>query len=446
MAEDTTQTEQPEQVAQDDTLTGQNDLTGQVAAAEPAAEETPEKEKSAGKAKASPARPTASGGQNSQPKHAYEQVIAPTPGVAGEKKHAYPGKVRGMMLVGVFTVILEAFIMIVLVAASFLGNEPFELSAVRNETILILPRSSMSMIALLSLFIAIAVSVAIQHTIVDPMRRMTWHMNELAQGDFSTRMPPNKRFEIKEARQFTESFNKAAEELAGTEIMRSNFISDFSHEFRTPIASISGFAQLLRDPDLSPEERNDYLDIIVDESKRLSNLSEDILSLSRMESTSILQNVENVNVTETLRRSIAVVGVKAAAKNVSIDFKLAECNVEGNSDYLSQLWTNILDNAIKFSPEGGKVSVELAERTMLTDPARREVVCKIADEGCGMDERTRTHLFDRFYQGDTSHAQEGNGLGLALCKRIVDLHEGGIRVESAPDAGSTFIVSIPCSR
>ncbi len=378
--------------------------------------------------------------------HAYEQAIPANPGVAGPKRSAYPKKVRGMIMVGVFTLVLEAFIMIVLIAASFLGDEPFELSAVRNETFLVLPRSSMSMIALLSLFIAIAVSVAIERTIVRPLRSMTWYMGELAQGDFSVRMPANKKFEIAEARQFTKSFNTAAEELAGTEIMRSNFISDFSHEFRTPIASISGFAQLLRDPDLTPEERSCYLDIIIDESKRLSNLSEDILSLSRMESTSILQNIESVNVTEGLRRSIAVVGVKAAAKNVSIDFTLAECVVMGNADYLSQLWTNILENAIKFSPDSGKVRVNLIERTMLTDPDQREIACTISDDGCGMDERTRVHLFDRFYQGDTSHTQEGNGLGLALCKRIVDLHNGTIMVESELGKGSTFTITIPRKR
>ena len=383
----------------------------------------------------------ASGASRASSADASPASVSPT-----KQRAPYPKKVRGMLMVGVFTLVLEAFIMVVLIAASFLGDEPFELSAVRNETFLVLPRSSMSMIALLSLFIAIAVSIAIERTIVLPLRNMTWHMNELAQGDFSVRMPPNKRFEITEAKQFTKSFNTAAEELSGTEIMRSNFISDFSHEFRTPIASISGFAQLLRDPDLSPEERNEYLDIIIDESQRLSNLSEDILSLSRMESTSILQNIENVNVTETLRRSIAIVGVKAAAKNVSIDFKLAECSIEGNADYLSQLWTNILDNAVKFSPDSGKVSATLAERNMISDPARREIVCTIIDNGCGMDERTRAHLFDRFYQGDTSHAQEGNGLGLALCNRIVDLHNGTIRVESAPGEGSSFVVVLPCAR
>ena len=121
----------------------------------------------------------------------------------------------------------------------------------------------MSMIALLSLLLAIMISVAIERTIVKPMRSMTWHMGELAKGDFSIRMPPNDRIEINEAKQFTKSFNKAAEELSGIEIMRANFISDFSHEFRTPIASISGFAQLLRNQNLSPKERDEYLDIII---------------------------------------------------------------------------------------------------------------------------------------------------------------------------------------
>lgn len=353
----------------------------------------------------------------------------------------HPKRLRGMVTIGSFALTLEAFIMIVLTAASFLGGEPFELSAVGDETFLMLPRSSMSMIALLSLLLAVVISVAIERTIVKPMRSMTWHMGELAKGDFSIRMPPNERIEINEAKQFTKSFNKAAEELSGIEIMRANFISDFSHEFRTPIASISGFAQLLRDQNLSEEEREEYLDIIIDESKRLSNLSEDILNLSRMESSSILTNVGTVDVAEGLRRSIAIVEPNADEKNITIDVDIDEAELIGNADYLSQLWTNILQNAVKFTPENGRIDVSLKSAQ---DTKNRTVTCTISDNGCGMDETTRAHLFERFYQGDTSHAQEGNGLGLALCKRIVDLHGGTIRVKSALDKGSTFIVTLPC--
>ncbi len=353
----------------------------------------------------------------------------------------HPKRIRGIAAVGVFTLILEAFIMIVLTAASFLGGEPFELSAVGGETFLVLPRSSMSMIALLSLLLAIMISVAIERTIVKPMRSMTWHMGELAKGDFSIRMPPNDRIEINEAKQFTKSFNKAAEELSGIEIMRANFISDFSHEFRTPIASISGFAQLLRDQNLSPEERDEYLDIIIDESRRLSNLSEDILNLSRMESSNILTNVGTIDVAEGLRRSIAIVEPNANEKDIAVTVDIDETQVIGNADYLSQLWTNILQNAVKFTPKGGSIKISLKNSQV---QKTKSVTCAISDDGCGMDESTRTHLFERFYQGDTSHAQEGNGLGLALCKRIVDLHGGTIRVISAPGKGSTFVVTLPC--
>ncbi len=357
-------------------------------------------------------------------------------------RSAHPKRLRGMAAVGVFTLILEAFIMIVLTAASFLGGEPFELSAVGGETFLVLPRSSMSMIALLSLLLAVMISVAIERTIVKPMRSMTWHMGELAKGDFSIRMPPNERIEINEAKQFTKSFNKAAEELSGIEIMRANFISDFSHEFRTPIASISGFAQLLRDQNLSEEERDEYLDIIIDESRRLSNLSEDILNLSRMESSNILTNVGTIDVAEGLRRSIAIVEPNANEKNIAVTVDIDETQVIGNADYLSQLWTNILQNAVKFTPKGGSIKISLKNSQV---QKTKSVTCTISDDGCGMDESTRTHLFERFYQGDTSHAQEGNGLGLALCKRIVDLHGGTIRVISAPGKGSTFVVTLPCN-
>lgn len=353
----------------------------------------------------------------------------------------HPKRIHGMAMIGILMLTLEAFIIIVLIAALLLDGEPFELSAVDSETFLAL-RSNMSKIALLSLLLAVVIFVAFERTIIKPMRNMTWHMGELAKGDFSIRMPPNERFAINEVKQFTKSFNKAAEELSGIETMRANFISDFSHEFRTPIASISGFAQLLRDQNLSKEERKEYLDVIIDESKRLSNLSEDILSLSRIESSSILTNIGTVDVAEGLRRSITIVEPNVNEKSIAINVDIDEAELVGNADYLSQLWTNILQNAVKFTPKNGRIDVSLKTTQ---DAKNRTVTCTISDNGCGMDETTRAHLFERFYQGDTSHAQEGNGIGLALCKRIVDLHGGTIRVKTALDKGSTFTVTLPCN-
>ena len=302
-------------------------------------------------------------------------------------------------------------------------------------------------IAFGSMALATILTACLYRTLGKPLRQMTAAVQQLARGNFSVRMPERRAWHLREVDEFARAFNTAAEELAGTEMMRAGFISDFSHEFRTPINSLSGFAQLLQEDGLSPEERAEYLRLIVDESARLAGLSERILLLSKMEAAAILPDAGDVDVTETVRRAAAIVEPKAAAKGMALALSLDECRIRGNGDYLVQLWTNLLDNAVKFSPEGGQVSVALyggrAGEEDRGASAGDHVACWVSDEGPGMDATTREHLFDRFYQGDTSHASEGSGLGLALCKRIAELHGGSIEAASAPGKGSTFEVRLP---
>lgn len=311
------------------------------------------------------------------------------------------------------------------------------------------PAAIAATLLLASIILAVIVCVAIGHTLVSPLRRMTLAMSHLAQGDFSFRIEKTGSHTIKEIDEFARSFNIAASELAGTEMMRAGFISDFSHEFRTPINSLSGFAQLLQEDDITDDERHEYAGIIVEESQRLAGLSERILLLSKMEAATILPDIEEVDVAEQLRRSVLLLEPKLQEKNVGIDLGLDAACTYGNSDYLSQLWLNLLDNAVKFSPEGGHVNVALYRGRAAEeghDSSQDSMVVWISDEGCGMDTDTMAHVFDRFYQGDTSHASKGSGLGLALCKRIVELHGGSIDVQSAPGKGSVFEVRLPLGR
>ena len=198
--------------------------------------------------------------------------------------------------------------------------------------------------------------------------------------------------------------------------------------------------------DLTDEERREYAGIIVEESKRLSGLSERILLLSKMEAAAMLPSIEEVDVAEQLKRTVMLLEPKLEEKDIRIDLNLDACTVSGNADYLAQLWLNLLDNAVKFSPHGGRVSLALyggrtgeEGRTASAD----EAVIWISDEGCGMDSATMAHIFDRFYQGDSSHASKGSGLGLALCKRIAELHGGTVDVQSAPGKGAVFEVRLP---
>lgn len=347
---------------------------------------------------------------------------------------------RAGMRAAATTAMLAAFIAVVVVAfcaaVAAVGFFLVESGVVPLER-LVGPDVVVAVIACGSAVLAVVLATCLDRTLGRPLRQMTAAMGELARGNFGFRMEERGAWHLREVDEFARSFNTAAEELAGTEIMRAGFISDFSHEFRTPINSLSGFAQLLREEDLAPEERDEYLQVIVEESQRLAGLSESILMLSKMEAAAILPDVEEVDVAESVRRAAAIVEPKAAAKDVGLALSLDECRIRGNGDYLVQLWTNLLDNAVKFSPAGAPVSVALY------GGGGDEVVCWVSDEGPGMDDQTLAHLFDRFYQGDPSHSREGSGLGLSLCKRIVELHGGTVEVSSLASKGTSFEVRLP---
>lgn len=353
---------------------------------------------------------------------------------------------RTVAITAMLAVFIAVVIAVFCTAMGFVGALLVETGHMSLER-LTSPDAVIGFIVFGSAVLAVILAACLYRTLGEPLRQMTAAVQQLAHGNFDVRMPERGVWHLREVDEFARAFNTAAEELAGTEMMRAGFIGDFSHEFCTPINSLSGFAQLLQEDDLPPEERSEYLQIIVDESQRLAGLSERILLLSKMEAAAILPDAELVDVAETVRRAAAIVEPKASAKGVSLALALDEGAVRGNDDYLVQLWTNLLDNAVKFSPEGARVDVALyggriGEEGRAPTPDDC-VTCWVSDEGPGMDERTREHVFDRFFQGDTSHAGEGSGLGLALCRRIVELHGGTIEVASIPGKGSSFEVRLP---
>lgn len=300
----------------------------------------------------------------------------------------------------------------------------------------------------LAILIGISMVVMIHFVILKPVQGMVDAMKRLAAGDFSVRMTTDGWMSPLplELRDYTEAFNIAAEELGGTELLRKDFVSNFSHEFKTPITSMAGFADLiLEDDEMPAEERNEYLQIISSEAHRLANLSNSVLALSKVESQTILTERATFNLTEQLRQTVLMMEQKAKTKDITIDFEGEDCDFEGAEDLLKEVWVNLLDNAIKYSPEGTSVEVKLSksESTDASSGAPSDITVTIQDHGYGMDEATQKHIFDQFYQGDTSHKSEGNGLGLAMVQKVVELHGGTISVESAPGTGSTFTVTLP---
>lgn len=263
---------------------------------------------------------------------------------------------------------------------------------------------------------------------------------KVAAGDYSIRLAPMRgdgkkdEFEV-----LFEDFNTMAEELATTEIMKNDFISTVSHEMRTPITLISNYAEALGSENLPEEERNACIHRIREAAKRLSVLITDILKLNRLDHQKITPKKTPFNLSESIAACILSFDAKMDEKNIQLECDLDEdVTLSSDEELLSIVWTNLISNAVKFTEEYGQIRI-----VMKTE--KDSVWVSVEDTGCGMDEKSLHHIFDRFYQADTSHATEGNGLGLALVKRIVLLLQGTVTVESTPGRGSTFTVRLPQS-
>ena len=285
-----------------------------------------------------------------------------------------------------------------------------------------------------SVIIGTCISAAVASKIVRPVREVKKAMHRVEKGDFSQRLEVTGfNGEIDE---LIESYNKMAQELGGIEMFRENFINSFSHEFKTPIVSIQGFAKQLKKENLSEEKKQEYIDIIISESRRLTNLSSNILMLSKLENQQIITDKTSFSLDEQIRNCILLLEKQWTAKDISFDIDMQEIQYTTNAEMLSQVWVNIIGNAIKFSPEGSSIRVKLFKEGDV-------ITAEITDRGIGMDQQTISHIFERFYQGDRAHASEGNGLGLPLVNRIVELCNGNIRVESQYGKGTNFIVTLP---
>ncbi len=268
---------------------------------------------------------------------------------------------------------------------------------------------------------------------LSPMKELAKATERVAKGDFTVRLPSEYNGEMGS---LMKAFNSMVRDLGSIEMFRNDFINDFSHEFKTPIVSIRGFARQLQRDDITDEERKEYATIIANEAQRLANLSANILLLSKLENQQILTEKSDFRLDEQLRTCILVMEKEWTAKEMELDIDLDSVQINGNAEMLSQVWMNILGNAVKYTPRGGRIGVTLKR-------AEQTAVVKISDNGIGMDPLTKSHIFEKFYQGENSHHQQGNGLGLAMVKRVVELSSGKIQVESEKGVGTAFTVTLP---
>jgi len=328
------------------------------------------------------------------------------------------------------------FVLLIMLSAAFLTSFLLALLHVfRLLPVLILSSTFVPFLCLIvSSFVGTIISSVVSYHLLRPLRELIAATKTVAKGDFSVRL--SSEDQIGEMAELIDSFNVMTEELSGIEMFRSDFINTFSHEFKTPIVSIRGFAKQLQNESLTTEERREYTDIIIAESERLTKLSSNILLLSKLEHQTILSDQTAFSLDEQLRADILLLEKQWSKKNLEIEPDLNEVTYYGNAEVLSQLWVNLLSNAIKFTPEGGRIEIRLTQ-----DSESVKVV--VRDNGIGMRAETLQHVFEKFYQGDHSHAMEGNGLGLSLVKRIVELCGGSIAIESEEGNGTSVYVSLP---
>lgn len=293
-----------------------------------------------------------------------------------------------------------------------------------------------AMIAVFCMLIAGSITfLIIADIIVKPISRLNKATNELSKGNYRVRVNYTGNDEIA---RLNRSFNLMAQQLAKQEETRQQFISDVSHEFQTPLTAIQGFATILKNEKLIDEQREKYADIIVFHSKRLSTLSKNMLQLTILEGEDIELELSEFSLIEQVKRVVETQNSLALSKEIEIELNLPKNDIliEADEARLEQVWINLVNNAIKYTNENGVVTIEVKKTT-------KEVEVSIADTGVGMSKEAISHIFERFYRQDKSRSVEGNGLGLSIVKRIIDLHKGNIDVRSREDGGSTFTVRLP---
>ena len=273
-------------------------------------------------------------------------------------------------------------------------------------------------------------------TVDRPVQQITEAAEKIMQGDFSVRIPPIHGAGADGFNQIRKAINKMAEELSGTETLRTDFIANVSHELKTPLAVMGNYATMLQQPGITEEEKNEYAKAISDAARKLAQLITNILKLNKLENQQIFPQPQEFDLGEQLCEALLQFEDAWEAKNLEIETDIEDdVRIKSDPELLSLVWNNLISNAVKFTPDGGTIGVSLKT-------ADHAVIVQVRDTGCGMKPETGIHIFEKFYQGDTSHATQGNGLGLALVKRVVDILNGEIGVQSVYGDGSTFTVKL----
>ncbi|WP_223110733.1 HAMP domain-containing sensor histidine kinase [Paenibacillus sinensis] len=303
-----------------------------------------------------------------------------------------------------------------------------------NTTVHKNPFPPILLIVLFSLVIGTTITIEVGRRILSPIKDFSNAAKEIANGNFDIYL--NESHRVNEISDVAHHFNIMVQELRSIETLRNDFVVNVSHEFKTPIAAIEGYATLLQEDNLSREEHDEYTGMIIESARQLSTLSGNILRISKLENQEMLTELTEYRLDEQLRQALLLLESMWTPKQLNLNIDLDELRYYGDEELMMQVWLNILGNAIKFTPEYGEISVSLH-----LDGPWISVV--ISDTGIGMPPGVRKHIFEKFYQGDPARSAAGNGLGLPLVARIISLSRGTIEVSSEPGQGSTFMVRLP---
>lgn len=291
-------------------------------------------------------------------------------------------------------------------------------------------------ITLYCTFVGIFIAFLFDKSIIKPIKKLSNASREVAKGDFTVN--PTCKTNLNEMNGLFENFRIMVKELGTIETLRNDFVSNVSHEIKTPINAIEGYATLLQDKNQTEAEKDECIEKIIYNTKRLSSLVGNILVLSKVENQNIPLKKNSYALDEQIRQVIVSMESKWMKKEIELDVELDSVKFTGIETLMYHVWSNLLDNAIKFTPRYGMIFIALKGGS-------KKIVFSIADTGVGISEKMEEHIFDKFYQGDASHQSEGNGLGLALVKQILDISQGTIEVSSTVGEGAKFTVTLPKS-
>ncbi len=273
--------------------------------------------------------------------------------------------------------------------------------------------------------------------LIKPVLEMSAATKKISQGDFTVRIDHTiYKDDDSEISQLIDNFNSMVEKLSKIETLRSDFIANVSHEFKTPLATIQGYVTLLDDDTLTKNERKNYIKIIYEATAKLTTLTSNILKISKLDNQEVKIEIKEYNLIEQIREVIILDEALWEEKNITFDLTFPEIKIVSDEELLKHIWLNILSNAIKYSNQDGKIEIYASSDD-------EKIIVTFVDHGIGMSEETLSHMFEKFYQGDTSHSKEGSGLGLALVQKILKLLKGTIEVKSELNVGTTVIITLP---